>query len=98
MEQNADFQTYPLASLVQATQTLVSPSLEARGMHCEFSMPPAAAVRTDHQFFPQALSHLILSCTAQRQPGSTVHVAMALYDSHPVSYTHLDVYKRQIFA
>lgn len=82
MEQNADFQTYPLTSLVQATQTLVSPSLEARGMHCEFSTPPAAAIRTDHQFFPQALSHLVLSCTAQRQPGSTVHVAMALHDSH----------------
>lgn len=81
LEQNTDLQAYPLISLVQATQTLVSPSLSSRGIRCEFSDPPIATVKTDHQFFPQALSHLILSCTAQRQPGSTVYIAMALQDS-----------------
>ncbi len=81
LKQNTDLQAYPLSSLVQATQALVSHPLQARSIHCEFSPPPAVAIQTDHQFFPQALSHLILSCTARRQPHSKVYIAMSLHGS-----------------
>lgn len=72
LDQTLDLRLYPLSSLLQATEALAAPVFGERGLHIAFADAPPVCLETDHVFLPQALSHLMLSCGAFRQPGSTV--------------------------
>lgn len=75
LDQTLDLNLYPLSSLLQATEALASPALAERGLAISIAEAPPVCLETDHVFLPQALSHLMLSCGAFRQPGSAVTLA-----------------------